>query len=281
MCELFGVCSKECIPINNYLHQFYRHCEQHPHGWGLALMRENQSLLEKEAIKASESKELEKLLEKPIIVNHAFAHIRLATMGCQNSSNCHPFSRIDNTGRTWTLIHNGTVFQCGLLNQYISQQTGQTDSERILLHIINKINKEEEQQDDLLNEEQLFNIIEDIISQLSRGNKLNLILFSEDVVYAHSNFKKSLYYLKDNDSIFISTTPLSEEQWEEFPLNRVISFKNGELYKKGKVHENEYVMSPEDFDYIFEHITPELKNTLLKNCGELNHAKECQCPYYK
>ena len=281
MCELFGVCSKDCIPINNYLHQFYKHCEQHPHGWGLALMRENQSLIEKEAIKASESKELEKLLEKPIIVNHAFAHIRLATMGCQNSFNCHPFSRSDNTGRTWTLIHNGTVFKCGLLNQYMSQQIGQTDSERILLHIIDEINEKQEQKSLLLNENELFNIIDNIISKLAKGNKLNLLLFNEDVVYAHSNYKNSLYYLNEDDKVFIATTPLSDEAWKEFPINRVISFKNGQLCKKGKVHNNEYEISQEDFEFIFEHVSPELKNTLLKSCGELNNAKECQCPYYK
>ncbi|MBR0471153.1 MAG: class II glutamine amidotransferase [Methanosphaera sp.] len=274
MCELFGITSKRCIRINDYLNQFYSHCEQHPHGWGLAIMQQNQLIIEKQPVKASQSKELQQILEKPIIVEHAFAHIRLATMGYMDSFNCHPFSKIDNSGRTWTLIHNGTIFNYEPLNRYISQQLGETDSERILLFIIDKINEAQDAKNAPLTEQECFNFIEGIIRDLSEGNKLNLMLFNGEFMYVHANYKQSLYYLQAHDSIFISTRPLSKENWKEFPINKVISLKNGEIYKRGRTHNHEYIITGEHFDYIVDHMSEEMKNKLIEKFGDLNYAKE-------
>lgn len=274
MCELFGISSKRCIRINDYLDQFYSHCEQHPHGWGLAIMQQNQSVIEKQPVKACLSEELQKLLKNPIIVEHAFAHIRLATMGYMDSFNCHPFSKIDNAGRTWTLIHNGTIFKYEPLNRYISQQLGETDSERILLFIIDQINEAQDAKNAPLDEDECFNLIQGIIRDLSEGNKLNIMLFNGEFMYVHANYKKSLYYLKAHDSIFLSTRPLSDEKWEEFPINRVISLKNGEIHKRGSTHNYEYEITEEHFDYIIEHMSQEMKNKLIDQFGDLNYAKE-------
>ena len=49
-------------------------------------------------------------------------HIRLATVGSRDYENCHPFVREDNYGRHWTLIHNGTMFDCPQLSRYIPLQ---------------------------------------------------------------------------------------------------------------------------------------------------------------
>ena len=276
MCELFGISSKRCIRINDYLNQFYSHCEQHPHGWGLAIMQQNQSIIEKQPVKACQSKELQNILKNPIIVEHAFAHIRLATMGYTDSFNCHPFTKIDNAGRTWTLIHNGTIFKYEPLNRYISNQLGETDSERILLFIIDKINEAQDYKNAPLDENECFHMIEGIIRDLSEGNKLNLMIFNGEFMYIHANYKKSLYSLKAHDSIFLSTKPLSNEKWEEFPINQVISLKNGEVYKRGKPHNHEYEITEENFNYILEHLDPELKNSLINKFGDLNYAKEYQ-----
>lgn len=274
MCELFGISSKRCIRINDYLNKFYSHCEQHPHGWGLAIMQQNQSIIEKQPVKACQSQELQKLLNNPIIVEHAFAHIRLATMGYMDSFNCHPFSRIDNAGRTWTLIHNGTIFKYEPLNKYIPQQLGETDSERILLFIIDQINEAQDYKNAPLDEHECFKLIEGIIRDLSEGNKLNLMLFNGEFMYVHANYKNSLYYLQAHDSIFISTRPLSNEGWKEFPINKVISLKNGEIYKRGRRHEYQYEITEEHFDYIINHMSQEMKNKLIEQFGDLNYAKE-------
>ena len=80
-------------------------------------------------------------LKKSIEVKNAFAHIRYATIGNVEFKNCHPYSDEDNTGRRWTLIHNGTIFEYKPLNAYVKEQSGDTDSERILIHIINLLAK--------------------------------------------------------------------------------------------------------------------------------------------
>ena len=38
MCEIFGFSSSKEEELNDYLKEFYSHCEEHPHGWGLAIL---------------------------------------------------------------------------------------------------------------------------------------------------------------------------------------------------------------------------------------------------
>ena len=276
MCELFGVSSKKCVIINEYLKQFYSHCEEHPHGWGLAIMQENQSIIEKQPKKANESEELKNILSQPIIVEHAFAHIRLATMGYTDSFNCHPFSRIDNAGRTWTLMHNGTIFKHKSLDKYISKQTGDTDSERLLLYIIEEINSLQDELERALNPDECFNLLEELIIDLAEGNKLNLMIFNGEFMFIHANYKNSLYFLEKDDTLFVSTRPLSTEFWKEFPTNKLIGIKNGQIIYVGKKHDYDYTITEEHLNFILNHIEPKLKAQLMNNFGDLNYASEYQ-----
>ena len=74
------------------------------------------------------------------VSKNALAHIRLGTIGVKDFYNCHPFVKKDNAGRRWTLIHNGTVFDCPDLCKYSTEEEGETDSERILLAIVDLVN---------------------------------------------------------------------------------------------------------------------------------------------
>ena len=276
MCELFGVSSKKCVIINDYLRQFYSHCEEHPHGWGLAIMQENQSIIEKQPKKANESEELRNILTQPIIVEHAFAHIRLATMGYTDSFNCHPFTKIDNAGRTWTLMHNGTIFKHESLDKYISKPTGDTDSERLLLYIIEEINSLQDELERALNPDECFNLLEELIIDLAEGNKLNLMIFNGEFMFIHANYKNSLYYLEKDDTLFVSTRPLSTESWKEFPINKLIGIKNGQIIYVGKKHDYDYTITEEHLNFILNHIEPNLKAHVMNNIGDLNYASEYQ-----
>lgn len=68
-------------------------------------------------------------------------HIRLATIGSVKALNCHPYSGVDCTGRTWTLMHNGTICSGNRLMPYYRVQKGNTDSERIFLYLLDEINQ--------------------------------------------------------------------------------------------------------------------------------------------
>ncbi len=251
MCELFGISSKNNTEINHYLNTFYSHCNTNPHGWGIAIMEKNKNTIKKEPIKASDSTYLKEILKKPIKVKNAFAHIRLGTIGEMKRCNCHPIELKDKQGENWILAHNGTIFNNYLpLNTYKKIQKGTTDSERILYYIIDNINKENQKTKKPLTNKEKFNIINTIISEIAPENKLNLLIYNNNITYIHTNFKNSLHYLKKDNSIIISTVPLTMENWKKVPLNTLIALKNGKIINQGEPHPNEYIESQSDLNFL-------------------------------
>lgn len=269
MCELFGVSSNKKTQINEYLEAFYKHSNQHPDGWGLALMRNKESKIEKEPIKASDSKKLRKILDNPIITKNAFAHIRLATTGQMEPKNCHPFKKIDNNNRTWTLMHNGTIFNNTKIEQYKTIQEGDTDSERVLLYIVDEINKTENKIKRQLTSKERFELLDKLVTDLAEDNKLNLMLYDGSLMYFHTNSEGGLHYLKKDNTIYVTTNKLNDENWEVFPLNTLIAIKDGKIVHQGKTHNNEYRITLENFKFIMNNLTPTMKENLIKNFGEI------------
>ncbi|OWT32764.1 class II glutamine amidotransferase [Methanobrevibacter sp. 87.7] len=250
MCELFGYSSSKPFAVNDYLKDFYSHCNCHPHGWGLALLDSQNYSIYKEPINARRSLKLKKILDNPIMNKNVFAHIRFATIGNLTLSNCHPFYKKDDSGRMWTLIHNGTIFDSSDLCKYAMVQEGTTDSERILLYIVDEINKREYEKGESLSIKERFNLISNLVNNLSFNNKLDLMLFDGEYFYVHMNCKDSLHYLKSDSSIMFSTKPLNNGHWEDVPLNTLLCYKDGNLVFKSKPHNNEYIETPEQSIFI-------------------------------
>lgn len=249
MCEIFGFSSSSEEEINDYLKAFYKHCEEHPHGWGLAILDDDFKVF-KEPVKARNSVMLGNILLNPIICKNALAHIRFATIGELNFYNCHPFVKKDDNGRRWTLIHNGTIFDSQALCKYSTIEEGETDSERILLAIIDHINEEELIKGDPLSLKERFSVVSNLIKDLSHINKLNLIISDGEQMFVHTNVKDHLHYLKTNDGIFFSTQALDNKEWNEFPLNKTISYINGDLLYESDAHSNEYIVTEEQIRFI-------------------------------
>ena len=181
MCEIFGFSSSKEEELNDYLKEFYSHCEGN-------------------------------ILLNPIVSKNALAHIRLGTIGVKDFYNCHPFVKKDNSGRRWTLIHNGTVFDCPDLCKYSTEEEGETDSERILLAIVDLINKFEAFKGEPLSLKERFDVVSDLISFMALSNKLNLIVYDGEQMYVHTNYRNSLCYLKTENSIFFSTQALDSNE---------------------------------------------------------------------
>lgn len=125
MCELFAVNSATPVRVNRYLTEFFGHSHANPHGWGVVLrtpvedpVGDDDVTLWREPLPAHESALAARLLSRPIEARHLQAHIRKATCGTLETANCHPFLATDVTGRSWTLIHNGILFNEGLLWGY-------------------------------------------------------------------------------------------------------------------------------------------------------------------
>ena len=251
MCELFAVSAKRKIHVNGFLKEFFSHSKEHPNGWGIAIFDGLNQNVEREPVRASHSLYLKNRLSGEIYTDHMMAHIRRATIGDVKYQNTHPFVKRDVSGRTWTLMHNGTVFEANVLSPYQYSQTGSTDSERILLYLVDRINENLENDWNSFDINERFSVVEDVIRTLAPGNKLNLILDDGEYLYIHKNAADTLYSLeKDGEAVF-STTPLGAGEWTAVPENRLLIYKDGTRIYTGEKHGSSYVEDPEQMKMLF------------------------------
>ena len=243
MCELFGISGSAPIQVNEYLKEFFSHSVNHPDGWGMAVFDKESINLEKEPICAVESHYLKERIKSPLFVQNMMAHIRLATRGVMSYENCHPFIKSDFSGRKWTLIHNGTIFHCPVVDKFINVQQGLTDSERILYYIIEKINDSLKEKEGPLDEEERCEVIDRVILQITpNNNKVNLLLYDGELCYVHTNFKNTLYQKKEGSSIFFSTVALDMDEWNPVTFMQLEVYKDGDLIFTGTKHKEEYIL---------------------------------------
>ena len=253
MCEIFCFNSNTPKQVNECLQCFYNHSEEHPDGWGLANMQSDEFVIDKEPVKASCSEHLKNILSNPVIGKNVFAHIRLATVGEIISPNCHPFTEADGNNRSWMLIHNGTIFDYPELDAYKDKETGDTDSERILLYIIDKVDEFERNKGALSTIKERFHLLNQIVRGLSKNNKLNLMIYDGDLTYIHSNMRNSLYYLKNEEGFLVASTPLTDdENWLPVELNKLFGLIDGKIIFESEEHENEYILTEEHQNAIEE-----------------------------
>jgi glutamine amidotransferase len=252
MCELLGISSLEKLPVNDLLKEFFSHSVRHPNGWGIAVFYGDSVSLEKEPTAAYESGYLKNRLRHPFQVRNMIAHIRKATVGNTDFENCHPFVQRDNGGRSWTLAHNGTIFDCPALNPYVYTQEGRTDSERILCHIIAKVNEAQTKAGHPLGEEERFALVDQLVCQMAPHNKLNLLIYDGEVLYVHTNYARSLYVQQRENTAIFSTTPLDRGEWKPVPFTTLCSYREGKLCRQGTCHGWEYVENPMDLQFLYQ-----------------------------
>ena len=90
-----------------------------------------------------------------------------------------------------------------------------------------------------------------MVAAPAKGNKLNLLVFDGETLYAHTNFRGALHYLKDDDSVTLSTTPLSQGDWKPLPFTRLVAIKDGEFVREGPSHGHEYIYNPDDYRFVY------------------------------
>lgn len=251
MCELFGLSAAEPFAANESLKEFFSHSNRHPHGWGLACVSKNDALVEKESVKALDSHYLRERLSQPVKSRIMLAHIRFATIGNVEYKNCHPFSGCDNSGRRWTLIHNGTIFDYPPLAPYVKRQSGDTDSERIFLYLLDRLSEEQKRVGGRLRFAQRFALLSDIITEMAAGNKLNLLFTDGKYLYAHCNCRGTLHFLTEKNRTLLSTQPLGSGSWQEVPFCRLLAFHRGRTVQTGQFHGNEYIEDKQAVELLY------------------------------
>lgn len=251
MCELFGVNASQKIQLNHLLDVFFSHGVRHPHGWGMAFFEGDRVQLEKQAVVSTKSARLREYCSQPIAADKMIAHIRLATKGNMEYENCHPFVRSDASGRVWTLAHNGTIFESEALNPYFYMQEGQTDSERILYYITDKMQESLRDNGYPPSAPERFRLLDELVCEIAEGNKLNLLIYDGEYFYVHTNCRNGLHVAKRNGGYVFSTVPLEEEGWKPLPMNILLAYQEGELVQVGTDHGYEYVEDPEQMRMLF------------------------------
>ncbi|MDO4614747.1 MAG: class II glutamine amidotransferase [Lachnospiraceae bacterium] len=256
MSELFGISANKEIRLNEQLSVFFSKGKFHPDGWGLACFRKYNVSIEKEPVSSTSSRYLRQRLLAGITADHLIAHLRDATRGEIMYENCQPFSLTDCTGRTWTLAHSGTIFDFDALSRYVPEQDGTSDSERILFYFIDQVRQVTNRMGKPLSPEERFRLLDASIGFMSRENKLILLIYDGEVTYAHTNYRDSLFMLKEEDAVFFSTTRPDSRPWEPVPLNTLIGCVGGTLVYTGRDHHHEYLNEEEKerllyMDYAF------------------------------
>ena len=246
MCEILGVCSSQSFQVNDLLNAFFHHSRVCKHGWGLAVFRGCGASLEKEPVMADDSLYLRRRLTGKVQGANLLAHIWQATIGRIEYVNCHPFLWEDAGGRAWTLVHNGTLFETTGFSRFLDMQEGTTDSEQLLLYIVEQMNMAIADSAEPLGAKQRFRILDDLIAEMSAGNKLNLLLYDGEIMYVHTNFRDSLYVLEQPGRVIFSTTPLLHDGWKKVPMNQLLAYRSGELLLCGKKHSHEFFEKDHD-----------------------------------
>lgn len=231
MCELFGASLKENEDISDYLSEFFSHGVQHPHGWGIYREHHRDIEIVKEAVSSIKSALAKEIVRTTEPQKHFMVHIRLATAGAVKTENCHPFSGTDASGKCWTLVHNGTIYAVNKTFPYRSAQHGNTDSKRVFLYLLDKLNKVGPG-----NENERFAVVDKVVQELSEDNKLNLIISDGEILYVHKNMEETLFYLKTDNGYYFCTKPLENGIWRSFPTAQLIAFQNGEKLFSGTNH---------------------------------------------
>ena len=235
MCEMFGVSSDRTIDVTAELKTFFSHGEYNPHGWGIASWNDAGKItIDKEPVDSTRSAKIVKLLSSGISCRGIIAHIRKATIGYVEHKNTHPFIAHDPNWREWAFAHNGTIFESDELLLYKDIQSGSTDSERILLYIL-------DQNKGIRDEAGRFKVMDSVAVKLSDKNKLNFLAFDGENFYVHKNEAGTLYRKNNNGSVFFSTRPLDDGTWEEVPLNQLLVYRDGKIVYEGTVHDHTYV----------------------------------------
>lgn len=229
LCELLGFSARELTDIRKPLREFFSHSEDNPHGWGLLYS----GGCVKEKLQASRSRKLDEIIDTITSQKAVLGHIRYATVGRICTLNCHPFTAQDNTGRQWTLVHNGTIYNAGKLVHTYKDRLGDTDSEAMFLYLIETINKH---QKNPLSAKQRFTLIDKFVCEMSYRNKLNLMIFDGELLYVHKNMDDTMRYRKYDSGYIFATKPLDSERWLDVPTAQLTAYKDGELVFEGEKH---------------------------------------------
>jgi len=253
MCELLSIGFNYPISPSLSFRGLRKRGDSNPHGWGLAFYPDKSCQVIKEPLKVESSYLSQFIQNYPQIKSNIFiAHVRYSNVSEISYKNTHPFLRELN-GTEFVFAHNRTLSDYEEdFETYHFKPVGETDSEAVFCHLLNRIkdeNIEFRDKDDfnwLLGELRVINDYGSFNSIFSNGKHL-FCYHDEDCHKGLSYLLRRAPYgpvsLKDENyginlaeektpyqrGYIIATRPLTNEEWNNFESGELMVIKNGEV----------------------------------------------------
>jgi len=143
MCQLLGMSCKKPASIGFSFESFRARggkTDEHRDGWGIAFSNPNGFEIYRDEKPAAGSYLADRISKAEIKAKTTIAHIRKATIGEVNITNCHPFER-KLWDKSWLFCHNGDLknFAPELDSSFVPE--GNTDSELAFCKLLQDLNK--------------------------------------------------------------------------------------------------------------------------------------------
>jgi predicted glutamine amidotransferase len=195
MCQLFALsCNAPAAVTFSFTGLSARggHTGEHADGYGLAFHDDKVCRHFIDAGRASDSALADFLRRHPIRARTVLAHIRKATQGAVQLSNCHPFVR-EWQGRHWSFCHNGDLkdFRPRITGSH--SPVGDTDSERAFCWMLQEMRKRFRGRR-APGWRELAPVVAELAAAIVPHGSFNFLLSDGEALYAHASTR--LHWLR-------------------------------------------------------------------------------------
>ena len=120
-----------------------------------------------------------------------------------------------------------------------------------LFFLVDEVNRQQQLLGRAMSDEERFRFIDSWVTQLSVGNKLNLLFWDGENMYVHTNYANSLYLRSEHQtqSTIISTQPLDDSPWMPVPFLQLQVYREGKLIWQGSGQSQEYIDPEKNWEY--------------------------------
>jgi predicted glutamine amidotransferase len=143
MCQLLGMNCNTPASLEFSLEGFVRRggqTDEHRDGWGIAYFEDDACRVLRDDGPSYCSPLADRMRRDPVKSRNVIAHIRKATQGAVELSNCHPFTRTL-WGRNWVYAHNGDLKTPHLPLNGSYTPDGTTDSEHAFCYLMQELRR--------------------------------------------------------------------------------------------------------------------------------------------
>lgn len=252
MCQLFALNSNAPTAVTFSFTGFSARgglTGEHADGWGIAFHGEGGCRLFLDDAPACHSPLAAFLRDHPIRATAVLAHIRKATQGPVQLTNCHPFQR-QWLGRHWVFCHNGNLADFHPDLDAAHRPVGSTDSEAAFCWLLQQLQRRfaGPQAPDW---PQLAPVLAELAGELAQHGPFNFLLTDGDAVYAHCSTR--LHWLErrhpfpqarlvdtelsldlarlngsDDHMVLLATEPLThDEPWQALQPGEMLVLQQG------------------------------------------------------